>query len=329
MKNGILIITGSDEPNVPDVITHLTDERVVRLNTNLLNTSTMSLEIEGDKIEVALNCDGQTLTSSEIKSIWCRRPPPASLQATGLSELDQKFAESENQRFFRALWNSFPSEGVTWLNHPLATYRVEHNKPLQLQTAHQAGLMTPTTLITSDLNKAREFVANSTERTIFKTFSSYSRDEDGRPVGVYTTTISKEQLENFGHELKFAPVIFQRYVPKKFELRITVIGKRVFACAIHSQSSQRTKDDWRRYDFQNVVHEPHQLPTPIEQSLLACMRSWGLQFGTIDMVVTPSGEYVFLEINPSGHWGWIEVLTGMPISKSLAELLINPTRYAL
>jgi hypothetical protein len=31
---------------------------------------------------------------------------------------------------------------------------------------------------------------------------------------------------------------------------------------------------------------------------------------------------VFLEINPSGQYGWIEGLTGLPITQAIAELLV-------
>jgi glutathione synthase/RimK-type ligase-like ATP-grasp enzyme len=40
------------------------------------------------------------------------------------------------------------------------------------------------------------------------------------------------------------------------------------------------------------------------------------------MVITPDDDYIFIEINPNGQWLWIEQLTGMPISKSILNLLV-------
>jgi len=54
------------------------------------------------------------------------------------------------------------------------------------------------------------------------------------------------------------------------------------------------------------------------------MDSLGLVFGALDFVVTPDGQWIFLEINPNGQWFWIERQTGMPISTALAELLRGP-----
>jgi glutathione synthase/RimK-type ligase-like ATP-grasp enzyme len=47
-----------------------------------------------------------------------------------------------------------------------------------------------------------------------------------------------------------------------------------------------------------------------------------LCYGAIDMILTPDGRYVFLEINPSGQYGWIEQVTGLPISAAICEFLM-------
>ena len=120
-----------------------------------------------------------------------------------------------------------------------------------------------------------------------------------------------------------APVMAQEYVPKKLELRVTIVGEKIFTCAIYSQGSEKTKIDWRHYDSEKVKHEIFKLPKEIEHKILLFMKEAGLKFGAIDMILTPKDEFVFLEVNPSGQFGWIEDLTGMPISKSIAELLIN------
>ena len=56
--------------------------------------------------------------------------------------------------------------------------------------------------------------------------------------------------------------------------------------------------------------------------LIPVMAGMGLNFGCFDFIVTPSGEYVFLECNPNGQWLWVELETGLPISQAIAEFLI-------
>jgi glutathione synthase/RimK-type ligase-like ATP-grasp enzyme len=56
------------------------------------------------------------------------------------------------------------------------------------------------------------------------------------------------------------------------------------------------------------------------------MHKLGLNFGAVDMILTPDGRYVFLEINPNGQWGWVEDLTGMPISEEIIGLLTQSSK---
>ena len=106
----------------------------------------------------------------------------------------------------------------------------------------------------------------------------------------------------------------------KVELRITVVGKNVFAAEIHSQQKEATRHDWRR-DALALEHRNHPLPDDIKLKCIQLAKTFGLEFGAIDMILTPDGRYVFLEINPNGQWAWIEETTGLPISEALIELL--------
>jgi glutathione synthase/RimK-type ligase-like ATP-grasp enzyme len=121
--------------------------------------------------------------------------------------------------------------------------------------------------------------------------------------------------------VRHAPVVVQEYVPKQVELRITVVGDRVFAAEIDSQASPMARHDWRAGDPRTMAHRRHPLPLKEAERCLRLTRALDLCFGAIDMVLTPGGEYVFLEINPNGQWGWIQDLTGMPIAEVLAEIL--------
>ena len=47
--------------------------------------------------------------------------------------------------------------------------------------------------------------------------------------------------------IRHAPVLFQEQVPKKLELRVNVVGRKVFAAAIESQENVRISGDWRHY----------------------------------------------------------------------------------
>ena len=63
------------------------------------------------------------------------------------------------------------------------------------------------------------------------------------------------------------------------------------------------------------------MPPAVEDELRQLMRRLGLEYGAIDLRLTPEGEYIFLEINPAGQFLWIELETGQRISAALAAHL--------
>jgi glutathione synthase/RimK-type ligase-like ATP-grasp enzyme len=111
---------------------------------------------------------------------------------------------------------------------------------------------------------------------------------------------------------------------KALELRVTVVGHRVMTAALDSQVSARAAHDWRR-DGQRMVQDwrPYQLPVEIEEKILRLMDYFSLNYGAIDIILTPDGRHVFLELNPSGEFFWLEQTPGLPISNAIAELLLG------
>lgn len=57
------------------------------------------------------------------------------------------------------------------------------------------------------------------------------------------------------------------------------------------------------------------------------MRRMGLVFGALDFIVTPEGDYVFLEVNEQGQFLWIEELNpNIPILDMFVQFLTHGKR---
>ena len=85
-----------------------------------------------------------------------------------------------------------------------------------------------------------------------------------------------------------------------------MIGTTVVASSIDSQSNGETVD-WR-YDYM-VGHKSasaFDLSPEIRERCLSLCRHMQLEFACIDLIVTPSGEHVFLELNQAGQFLWQE-----------------------
>ena len=66
----------------------------------------------------------------------------------------------------------------------------------------------------------------------------------------------------------------------------------------------------------------------VADRLKELMRLLGLTFGGIDLVLTPDGDYVFLEVNPSGQWLWLDDKLTLGISDAIASWLHEGDMHA-
>ena len=261
-----------------------------------------------------------------IETVWLRRLfPPTPIQT--MSDAHQKFAASESQHLLRSLWASL--EDKNWISTFDAT-RTASGKPYQLKMAGACGFEIPETLFTSVPAEALEFYDRCSGNVIYKpqTIISSASEAGTPPRQVFTNRVRHEDLVQRKEEIRLAPCLFQEYVPKHVELRVTVIGDEIFAVAIHSQDSDLTKDDWRKYGehWHKVRHEVFSLSEDVERSIREFMQRTGLAFGAFDFIVTPDGRTVFLEVNPSGQWLWLEKATGLPLVDRFTDHLMRSRR---
>ncbi|OJT18980.1 hypothetical protein BO221_36265 [Archangium sp. Cb G35] len=273
---------------------------------------------------VQLKRGRQALELTACTSAWLRRPSRPKVSPQIPDPLLQTYAGDECYQVIQDTWNALE---IPWLPGPIQTIRRADNKQLQLQLATALGLEIPPTLMTNDPDEFLEFYRQHKGRLIDKlpsiVFPASQRKE--RELMRYTQHLTTRDV-GYARRLRHSPVLFQAQVPKRFELRITVVGQEVFAAEIHSQVTRRTQLDWRRYDLGHTPHRVHRLPDEIRRACVELVARLGLRFGAIDIIVTPDDRYVFLEINPNGQWLWIEQKTGLPIRDAICTELMNPSR---
>lgn len=271
----------------------------------------------------AFFCEHERYYLQDIHSILYRRPSFSYGFIDGLSSDELEFAKAEARKGFDGILRSLP---CLWVSHPDALYAAEW-KPRQLQIARNLGLHIPKTLITNDTAEALQFYEECQGEVIYKTLSmppSFVRDDATPDVfaTVYTNKLTFSQLKQFARTIPHTANLFQAYIPKEVELRINVIGTQVFATAIHSQNSERTRIDWRK-SYADLRYSSYVLPEHIRLACYQMVSRFQLQFSAIDMIVTPENEYVFLELNCNGQWGWIEGETKQPLTEAFVDVLAS------
>jgi hypothetical protein len=139
---------------------------------------------------------------------------------------------------------------------------------------------------------------------------------------VYTNRVREEDLAG-AETLRHSPMVFQELIPKACELRVAWVAGQAFVGALDASGTSRGHTDWRRVRPEECHWQKAQLPTDVASSLHALMLELGLVFGAVDLICTPSGEHVFLEVNPGGEWGMLERDLGFPISEAIVEALLD------
>jgi len=291
---------------------------VLRLNTEDYPSRVgLDLHLSAGRWTGSLRVPGQPAASlDDIHSVWYRRSPLATTDHVDPDMAD--FVRGEARAALAMLWQAL--EDRFWMSWPFAIQAAEE-KAGQLARAHRFGLATPHTTITSDPAQIEALLVESGPRLAAKRLGQV-RTLDGF---VFTTSVDRALLEEHREEIAVCPVLVQEYVPKRVEIRAAVVGDVVFAAEIHTQGDERTRHDLRAGGLHLFAtpHARHELPSSVAEALVALTRSYGLTFSAPDLILTPHGEYVFLDLNPNGQWGWIENLAGLPILATLTDLLLR------
>jgi hypothetical protein len=202
-------------------------------------------------------------------------------------------------------------------------YRRFDSKEEQMKIASGLGLKIPETCITNSPEEAKRFVLAHPDGAIAKMQSAFSIVRDGVDNVVFTNVITEDNLESI-ETLQYCPMQFQEKLEKSLELRITIVGDKVFSFAIDSQKMDNAKIDWRREGVALLGDWiPYDLPKEIEEKLLKMMDIYQANYGAIDIIVTPEGEHYFLEINAAGEFFWLDRLCDGAISDQLTKVLVG------
>jgi len=295
----ILIVTSSFDKTVDYLIQKYSQEKFIRLDVDKLDQYQISVSYyENFQIDIKSNTFEIKNLFASISSIYYRK-----LFLPELNNYDVKYhtyMQKEIYSFITGLVDSFDGKVITT---PTILRKVE-NKVYQLKVASDLQFLLPTSLISNHNNAANEF---KTFKTIGKPLSTGKLTKS---TGVHSSII-KDDVEN----IALSPTYFQEYIPKDYELRITVVKDMFYCVKILADN----KIDWR-VDEEKNFYELIETPEIIREQCQQFMKVCNLEFGIFDYIVSED-KYYFLECNPNGQWLWLEMKLNLDISNSIMRLL--------
>jgi MvdC family ATP-grasp ribosomal peptide maturase len=259
-----------------------------------------------------------SITTEQVQAVWMRRIWEPELS----KELAPQFREAclrESQATLDGFWDSL--KGANWVDD-LERINIAHNKLRQLRVASEVGFTIPQTLVTNKAESAREFFHQVNGKMVSKLLTALSHTMEHTSFFLYTSTVKEEDLLD-AESLRYCPMVFQEQISKQLELRVVYVNGKVFVGALDAGVYAASKADWRKPGVEVGLWQHHELPDELVRRLQAFMGKFGLLFGALDFILTPSGEYVFLEVNPIGEWGMVERDLDLPISSAIADTLIS------
>lgn len=281
----------------------------VRLNTEDLPAGLIEWRSNGEwKITTAT---GQSIESLCVSAVWYRRPG---------HPFGDRVMQDSPAAVLNAQWRAcveallLESPTIRWVNHPIRNSRAE-SKIWQLTLAQRCGLRVPQTVVTNSADLAACHERRWERGAVLKALDAPLMVVRGQERFVFTTRMESRHLAD---PLAFAtaPVIVQERIEPRRDLRVTVVGNRVFA----AEATGVTEQDWR-LERRPAKFQPYSMDPDVAARCIELVRRLGLTFGAIDFVDSPMGLY-FLELNPNGEWGWLQA-SGLPVASAIVDELLG------
>ena len=270
----------------------------------------------------SLGLAGETIDLAGVATVWNRRRGRPAMSPT-LDARDLGFATEQSRQHLDAFLST-ACPGALWVNGIHAA-RMEVNKIHQLRLARQAGFAVPATLFSNAPDEIRSFFNAHRGNVVYKTYKLgvwAEKAAGGGKLSVnYTSAVTAASLADSA-ALAIAPGIFQERIAKAFEVRTTIMGESSFSARIEAGDGADAAVDWRALPRDRLRLRPFAVPPEIREKCLGYMRSAGLRFASFDFIVTPDGEFCFLEVNQMGQFLWKEEkLPELPLLDAMCAFL--------
>jgi hypothetical protein len=244
--------------------------------------------------------EGRRIDFDQVEAVYWRSYP--GVAPADLPDPEQSYiAQNDARGLFESLLITLPAR---WVNGWQA-YRLHQTKPVQLARVAALGVPVPATCLGNDPQAVRAFLERHPS-SVFKPVQG----------GAHTRRVTPEHLTDESlKRLAYAPVTIQEEVPG-VDLRVFVAGRRVLACQVETDQLDFRDDPDPR------IHAV-ELSDDVADECLRIAEALELIWTGMDLRRTPDGTYVFLEANPSPMFLGFEARTVLPLSESLATVLLR------
>lgn len=306
----LLILTSDKDFTADFLIVELINRHLpyFRLNAEEMAKAGYTFSLT-DTVRREISLGAKTLDLNEVSAVWYRRAIHPSSVA-GLSHGERVFVAGELRHLAMGL---VLNPDITWVN-PIDKVSVAEHKLYQLQIARQVGFRVPRTFVSRSAPELRRFADENEHGTICKPIFHGMFVDETAAYSVYTRRVTPDSFDV--DCVKSCPVLLQEEIARSADVRATFIGSRCFIADIKGDPPLV---DWRDSNA-TVSYTASSLSDDVQRMCRTMLDKLGLVYGAFDFVRTPEGELVFLEVNPTGEWAWLENRLGFPMRDAFIQL---------
>lgn len=315
----LLLFSSINERFTSLIEKHLDSSSLFKFNLDAASLKESIVSIIEDNI--IIEQDGRRVKSSQISGVWIKRH--SVLVTSDEEENYCGFTDYCNYRLWKDEWNSVIKQllahlsylGIPFFDEIDSLVKAE-KKMLQLDIAREVGFNTPCSIVSNSKSQIIDFLNQHDDEGILKLSTQPTFNKNNDVYFIFANKISSVDFDEMDVTIN-SPVIVQKYIEKQYEVRYTFVNGEHFVCKIESQLSDKSKIDFRRYDFANTPYVAIEAPKKIKKMVSVFMGKLKLNYGALDFIVDHKDNWYFLEINPVGQYGWIEHLTGLSITDAI------------
>lgn len=289
--------------------------RFLRIDLSKEDSKNIEIQLSDDLVSIQLKLStGETIDLSSCSYFYTRGNGFNLQNAVKPEHIPNVVFEKYLNMEFNAFTHFFYREVN---KKSIGCFRNEnHTKLLQLKYAQSVGLSVGKSIIVNNKSKLLEAVSN--EKIITKAIQeNIAIDFEDRLMVQRVQRINKDLLPD-----EFYSSFFQSEIDKEYEIRTFYLDEKCYSICFHSDTSNIDMRD----NYSIAHYEPYNLPDVIESKIIQFMKKLELISGSIDMIKSKNGDYVFLEVNPNGQYDWVSQYGGYNLHQKIAKFLISKVK---
>jgi hypothetical protein len=281
----LLILTNSLDGTADEVVRRIGSESVFRFNLDLWRS--YDIRVDSDGFELA-DPTGRSCRASDLKAAYLRKPSFDDAIDVPAGGCIEAWTRSQLRYATREIYNWCRDAGIVRLVEQDAERRLGKFAQLRLASAF---LEVP----------EWEFV--KTSEIASRPWPCITKALTAEFVSDYKVFFTR-QVEPSSLDPTY-PWMLQRLIAGARDVTIVFVNGRCFAFSLDRNLFEG--QDWRKHTMlEDLQWNRVDMPEHVSAGIVSFMRSAGLQFGRLDMI-EDDGRYYFLEVNPNGQWGWLDV----------------------